>query len=51
MLADYLIQRHNLEIKKNHKGVDSATMSALMSLPWKGNIREIDNVLERAMIG
>ena len=50
MLVDHLIQRHNLEMKKNYKGVDNATMSVLMSLPWKGNIRELDNVLERAMI-
>ena len=25
-------------------------MKVLMSLPWKGNVRELDNVLERAMI-
>jgi DNA-binding NtrC family response regulator len=37
-------------MKINYKGVDSATMRILMSLPWKGNIRELDNVLERAMI-
>jgi DNA-binding NtrC family response regulator len=37
-------------MKTNYKGVDSATMRVLMSLPWKGNIRELDNVLERAMI-
>jgi DNA-binding NtrC family response regulator len=37
-------------MKTNYKGVDSATMRILMSLPWKGNIRELDNVLERAMI-
>jgi DNA-binding NtrC family response regulator len=49
-LVEHLIQRHNLEMKSNYKGVDSATMRILMSLPWKGNIRELDNVLERAMI-
>src|SRR4029079_5277338 len=37
-------------MKTNYKGVYSATMRILMSLPWKGNIRELDNVLERAMI-
>ncbi|MGH7816467.1 MAG: helix-turn-helix domain-containing protein, partial [Candidatus Binatia bacterium] len=47
---EHLIHRHNLEMKTNYKGVDSATMRILMSLPWKGNIRELDNVLERAMI-
>ena len=25
-------------------------MKILMSLPWKGNVRELDNALERAMI-
>ena len=49
-LVEHLIQRHNMEMKTNYKGVDSATMRILMSLPWKGNIRELDNVLERAMI-
>ena len=49
-LVEHLIQRHNLEMKTNYKGVDSATMRILMSLPWKGNIRELDNILERAMI-
>jgi two-component system response regulator PilR (NtrC family) len=49
-LVEHLIHRHNLEMKANYKGVDSATMRILMSLPWKGNIRELDNVLERAMI-
>ena len=37
-------------MKKSYKGVDNAAMKILMSLPWKGNVRELDNVLERAMI-
>jgi len=49
-LVEHLIHRHNAEMKTSYKGVDSATMRILMSLPWKGNIRELDNVLERAMI-
>lgn len=49
-LVEYLIHRHNSEMKMTYKGVDSSTMRVLMSLPWKGNIRELDNVLERAMI-
>ena len=50
LLADHLIRRHNLEMKKRYKGVESAGIKSLMALPWKGNIRELDNVLERAMI-
>ena len=49
-LVEHLIQRHNQEMNTSYKGVDSATMRILMSFPWKGNIRELDNVLERAMI-
>ena len=49
-LVEHLIQRHNLEMNTTYKGVDSATMRILMSCPWKGNVRELDNVLERGMI-
>jgi transcriptional regulator with PAS, ATPase and Fis domain len=45
-LVEHLIHRHNIEMKTAYKGVDSATMRILMSLPWKGNIRELDNVLD-----
>jgi two-component system response regulator PilR (NtrC family) len=49
-LVEHLIQRHNLEMNTAYKGVDSATMRILMTFTWKGNVRELDNVLERAMI-
>jgi len=50
LLVEYLIRRHNHELKRNYKGVDNTTMKLLMTMPWKGNVRELDNVLERAMI-
>lgn len=50
LLVEYLIRRHNQDLKRAYKGVDNATMKVLMSLPWKGNVRELDNLLERAMI-
>jgi len=50
LLADHLIRRHNLEMKTRYKGVESAAIKSLMALQWKGNIRELDNALERAMI-
>jgi len=45
-----LIRRHNAEMKRNYKGVGNAALKLLMALPWKGNVRELDNVLELAMI-
>lgn len=50
LLVEHLIKRHNQEMKRNYKGVDNATMRIFMSMPWKGNVRELDNVLERGMI-
>jgi two-component system response regulator PilR (NtrC family) len=49
-LIEHFVRLHNRELKKAFKGVDSATMKVLMSLTWKGNVRELDNVIERAMI-
>jgi DNA-binding NtrC family response regulator len=49
-LVDYLVRRHNREMKRAYRGVDNATLKLLMSQPWKGNVRELDNVIEHAMI-
>jgi two-component system response regulator PilR (NtrC family) len=49
-LVDYLVRRHNREMKRGYRGVDNATLKLLMSQPWKGNVRELDNVIEHAMI-
>ncbi len=50
ILVEYLIQKHNPELKKSFKGAEGAVIRTLMSLPWKGNVRELDNVIEHAMI-
>jgi DNA-binding NtrC family response regulator len=47
---EFLVRRHNREMKRSYRGVDNATLKLLMSQPWKGNVRELDNVIEHAMI-
>ena len=37
-------------MKKNFSGIDGDAVRVLMSLPWKGNVRELDNVIEHTMI-
>jgi two-component system response regulator PilR (NtrC family) len=49
-LVEHLVRRHNRELKRSYRGVDNATLKLLVSLPWKGNVRELDNVIEHAMI-
>ncbi len=49
-LIEHFVRLHNHELKRSFKGVDGATMKILMASPWKGNVRELDNVIEHAMI-
>ena len=49
-LIDHFVHLHNVEMKRHYKGVDNATLKVLMALPWKGNVRQLDNVIEHAMI-
>ena len=50
LLVDYFIKRHNPELNRNFQGIDDDALRALMSLQWKGNVRELDNVIEHTMI-
>ena len=50
LLVEHFIQRHNPELKRNVISVDAEAMRVLMSLPWKGNVRELDNVIEHVFI-
>jgi transcriptional regulator with PAS, ATPase and Fis domain len=50
LLVDYFIKRHNPELKKQFVGIQEEAMRVLMALPWKGNVRELDNVIEHTMI-
>jgi transcriptional regulator with PAS, ATPase and Fis domain len=50
LLVEHLIRKHNPELKKCFKGAEGSVIRLLMSLPWKGNVRELDNVIEHSMI-
>ncbi len=49
-LIEFLVRRHNHEMKRAYRGVDGATLKTLMAQPWRGNVRELDNAIEHAMI-
>jgi len=50
LLADYFIRKFNKELKKNYRGISPSAQQLLMSYNWPGNIRELRNIIERAMI-
>src|SRR5262249_10252492 len=49
-LVDFLLARHTRTLGKRIAGVTHETMQILLACPWKGNVRELDNVLQRAAI-
>jgi DNA-binding NtrC family response regulator len=50
ILADHFVRRLNLKLGTTFAGVDRNALHVLLSHPWKGNVRELENVLERAMV-
>jgi formate hydrogenlyase transcriptional activator len=49
-LVEHLIARCAAKIGKNVRGVDEDSLERLVTYDWPGNIRELQNVLERAVI-
>jgi len=49
-LADYFISKFNKNQNKNIKRVSSSAIDMLMVYHWPGNIRELENCIERACI-
>jgi two-component system response regulator PilR (NtrC family) len=50
LLVEHFIKKFNAEMGKTCTGVSDAVMRLFMSYEWKGNIRELENVIERAVI-
>jgi DNA-binding NtrC family response regulator len=49
-LAAYYIDRYNHEFKKGVRGLSPAAAALLEQYQWPGNIRELRNAIERAML-
>jgi formate hydrogenlyase transcriptional activator len=50
MLVKYFIDRYARKAGKHIVSVCNKTLEALQSYPWPGNIRELQNVIERSVI-
>ncbi|OGD22533.1 MAG: Fis family transcriptional regulator [Candidatus Aminicenantes bacterium RBG_16_63_16] len=49
-LVGYLLEKINRELRRNVRKVPLEVMRLLQDLPWKGNVRELENALTRAVI-
>jgi len=50
LLADYFIHEFNNKFQKNFQGLSDEVKQLFVQYPWKGNVREMKNVLERAIL-
>lgn len=50
LLTYYFLNKHTLRLDKHITGVSTAVLGALMRYEWLGNIRELENVIQRMII-
>ena len=50
LLMHAFLREFNIENKKNIKGFDKASKSAMIKYSWPGNIRELKNAVESAVV-
>src|SRR6202035_5281544 len=50
MLVEYFVQRYAKRAGKNIRSIDKKALALLQSYDWPGNIRELQNIIERSVI-
>jgi two-component system, NtrC family, response regulator AtoC len=50
LLVNHVVKKFNERLKKNIEGVEPDALDRLAGHPWPGNIRELENVLERTIL-
>jgi transcriptional regulator with GAF, ATPase, and Fis domain/pSer/pThr/pTyr-binding forkhead associated (FHA) protein len=50
LLAMYFAAEHSKKCKRSIKGISPSARAALMNYSWPGNIRELENAIERAVV-
>lgn len=50
LLADYFVGKYCRELNTPLKEISREALDLLMRYPWKGNVRELENCIERAII-
>jgi nitrogen regulation protein NR(I) len=50
LLVEHFLVKFNERLRKRVEGVEADALEALVQYPWPGNIRELENVIERAVL-
>ncbi len=49
ILADYFLNKYNQNMERSIEGFTSEVLQSLSQNEWRGNVRELENVIERAV--
>jgi nitrogen regulation protein NR(I) len=50
LLVSHFMRKFNARLKKEVTGAEASALQRLIGYPWPGNIRELENVIERAVL-
>jgi DNA-binding NtrC family response regulator len=50
LLAQHFLNRFNVQLKREVKGFTDKAIETLERYPWPGNIRELENLIERLVV-
>ena len=50
LLVHHFLDKYTHEMNKNVQGITNGAMRAMLTHEWRGNVRELENVIERAVI-
>jgi len=50
LLVRHFVEKYNQRLGKRVEGVDADAVALLQSYPWPGNIRELENLMERSVL-
>ena len=50
LLVNHFIRKFNLRLNKTVRGIHPNAIQRLMERTWRGNVRELENVIERTMV-
>jgi PAS domain S-box-containing protein len=50
LLVQFFVQKYASRVGRRIEAIEPETLQALVDYPWPGNIRELENIVERALI-
>ncbi len=50
LLAQHFLEKYRVQMNKHIKGIDNKVIQTFLHYNWKGEVRELENIMERAVI-